>query len=199
MVSTQLATPTAANLAYSASPGGPISGYVKEPWGGPSTRSVLDQQGAWVKIGLDSRPNGAAGWVSLQGVTLSTTAYRVVVSICLRSLTIFQGATAVYSSPVGVGQPQWPTPVGSSFVDAVVATPARQQYIYGPTVFIMGAHSNVFTDFDGGDGTVAIHGYPSDPGSTRGVASSHGCVRANPDTINALKVVPVGTPIDVIA
>lgn len=199
VVLTPLATPNAANLAYSATPGGPVAGTVKEPWGGPSTRPVLDQQAGWVKIALDSRPNESAGWVAASSVALSTTPYRIVISICQRSLTIFQGASPLYSAPVGVGQPQWATPIGASFVDAVVATPARQQYIYGPTVYIMGTHSNVFTEFDGGDGTVAIHGYPSDPGSTQGVASSHGCVRASPATIDAIKVVPVGTPIDVIA
>jgi hypothetical protein len=196
---TQLASPTSWNLPYSATPGGPKVGTVKESWGGPSTRPVLDQQNGWVQIRLESRPNGSTGWIPLQNVTLSNTAYHIVISICRRSLTLYQGPTAVYSAPVGVGRQQWPTPTGASFVDSIVNTPARQQYIYGPTVLIMGTHSNVFTDFDGGDGTVAIHGYPSDPGSTRGVMSSHGCVRAGPDTINAIKVVPVGTPIDVVA
>ena len=65
-------------------------------------------------------------------------------------------------------------------------------------MLILGTHSNVFTDFDGGDGTVAIHGYPSDPGSTDGVASSHGCVRSSPTTINTVKQVPVGTPVDIV-
>ncbi|MDQ6615518.1 MAG: L,D-transpeptidase [Actinomycetota bacterium] len=198
-VTTQLATPNAANLAFSATPGGPAVGHLKARWGGPSTRPVLDQQSGWVEVRLDSRPNGSTGWVPAASVALSTTPYRIVISVCQRSLTLFQGADQVYSAPVGVGRPQWPTPVGASFVNAIVNTPARQQYIYGPTVVILGSHSNVFTEFDGGDGTVAIHGYPSDPASTRGVASSHGCIRVGPDTINAIKAVPVGTPIDVIA
>jgi lipoprotein-anchoring transpeptidase ErfK/SrfK len=174
-------------------------GHLKEPWGGPSTRPVLAQQNGWIQLRLDSRPNGASGWVQAQSVMLSTTPYRIVISVCQRSLTLFLGAEAVYSAPVGVGRPQWPTPTGASFIDAIVDTPKRQQYIYGPTVLILGTHSNVFTEFDGGDGTVAIHGYPSDPASTRGVASSHGCVRVSPATINAIRVVPVGTPVDVIA
>jgi lipoprotein-anchoring transpeptidase ErfK/SrfK len=198
-VSNTLATPDAPNLPYSATPGGPAVGHLIEHWGGPATRPVLDQQNGWVQVRLASRPNGSSGWVPLQNVTLTTTPYRIVVSICQRSVTLFQGAAPVYSAPVGVGRPQWPTPVGPSFVDSIVKTPARQQYIYGPTVLILGTHSNVFTEFDGGDGTVAIHGYPSDPGSTKGVMSSHGCVRSGPDTINAIKVVPVGTPVDVIA
>ncbi len=199
VASTSLATPNAPNLPYSATPGGPAVGHLIERWGGPATRPVLDQQNGWVQVRLASRPNGSAGWVAAQSVTLSTTAYRIVISVCQRSLTLFQGAGQVYSGPVGVGRPQWPTPVGPSFVDSIVNTPKHQLYIYGPTVLILGVHSNVFTEFDGGDGTVAIHGYPSDPGSTKGVMSSHGCVRAGPETINAIKVVPVGTPVDVIA
>jgi len=87
--------------------------------------------------------------------------------------------------------------LGPSFVDAVVPVSPSQQYIYGPVVLITASHSNVFTDFDGGDGTVAIHGYPSDPASTRGVASSHGCIRANPQTMATISQVPAGTPIDI--
>jgi lipoprotein-anchoring transpeptidase ErfK/SrfK len=132
-------------------------------------------------------------------VTLALTSYRIEISISKRSLTLYQGAQSIYSAPVGVGKPQWPTPVGRTFVDAIVATPKFQLYIYGPTVLILGVHSDVFTEFDGGDGTVAIHGYPSDPGSTNGVASSHGCVRASPATISAISKVPLGTPVDVVA
>jgi lipoprotein-anchoring transpeptidase ErfK/SrfK len=159
---------------------------------------VVDQQSGWVEIRLYSRPNGSTGWVPLQDVTLSTTSYRIVVSVCARTLTLYQGADVVYSSPVGVGRPQWPTPIGPSFVDAIVATPRSELSIYGPTVVMLGTHSNVLTDFEGGDGVVAIHGYPSDPASTRGVASSHGCIRSSPTTVDAVKVVPVGTPVDLI-
>lgn len=196
---TQLATPDSPNLAYSATAGGPAVGHVKEPWGGPSTRPVLGQANGWVEIALDQRPNGSTGWLPLQEVALSSTAYYVVVSICERSLTLFDGTQEVYSAPVGVGEPQWPTPLGTTFVDSIVATPRYQQDIYGPHVFILGVHSNVFTDFDGGDGTVGIHGYPSNPASTEGVRSSHGCIRSSPTTINTLLVVPVGTPVNIIA
>jgi hypothetical protein len=199
VVQTQLATPSSPTMAYSATPGGPSVGHLKEQWGGPSTRPVVDSQNGWVEVRLNTRPDGSVGWVPATSVTLSSTPYRIVVSICERSLTLFQGAVAVYSSPVGVGEPQWPTPVGPTFVDAIVNTPRFQQYIYGPYVLILGTHSNVFTDFDGGDGTVGIHGYPSDEASTKGVASSHGCVRSSPTTINAVRIVPVGTPVDVIA
>ncbi len=195
---TELATPNRPNLAYSASPGGGAVGHLQAPWGGPSSRPVLGQANGWVEIALNSRPNGSTAWVPSGDVTVSSTAFHIVISVCQRSLTLYQGANQVYSAPVGVGRPQWPTPLGATFVDAIVNTPARQRYIYGPTVLVLGTHSNVFTEFDGGNGTVGIHAYPSDPASTRGVASSHGCVRVGAATINALLAVPVGTPVDVI-
>lgn len=172
---------------------------MSNPWGGPSTRPVVAQRDGWVQIRLYDRPNGSMGWVRTQDVSFTTTPFRIVVSICRRTLTVFQGTDVVYSAPVGVGRPQWPTPVGASFVEAFVPTPRDQLSVYGPTVIMLGTHSNVFTDFDGGDGVVAIHGYPSDPASTRGVASSHGCVRASSATIDNVKTVPVGTPVDLIA
>jgi lipoprotein-anchoring transpeptidase ErfK/SrfK len=98
-----------------------------------------------------------------------------------------------------VGRPQWPTPLGPSFVDAVYSVEPYQQHIYGPVALITGSHSNVLTEFEGGDGTVAIHSYPSDPASTAGVASSHGCIRANPATMARISQVPPGTPIDFVA
>jgi lipoprotein-anchoring transpeptidase ErfK/SrfK len=200
--STLLASPKANSpyLMYWADRTQPIVGELgATTWGGPTVRPVIAAQGDWLQIRLDSRPNGSTAWVRRGDVTLSTTPYRIVVSVSQRSLTLYQGNTSVLSAPVGVGQPQWPTPLGPSFVDAVYRVPASQLYIYGPVVLITATHSNVFTEFDGGDGTVGIHGYPSDPASTRGVASSHGCIRANPQTMAAISLVPVGTPIDFVA
>lgn len=168
-------------------------------WGGPTARPVIQTMGDWLQIRLDTRPNGATAWVRRSDVVVTTTAYRIVISVSQRRLTLYQYGLPIFSAPVGVGQPQWPTPLGPSFVDAIYPVPPAQQYIYGPVVLITASHSNVLTDFDGGDGTVAIHGYPSDPASTRGVASSHGCVRANPQTMSTISQVPAGTPIDINA
>jgi len=195
-----VASPTSSPLQYSATPGGPPVGTLPTvTWGAPTVRPVMGQAPGWVQIELDTRPNGSTGWVPAAQVNVAITAYRIVISISTRSLTLYRSGQPMYSAPVGVGEPQWPTPTGPTFVDAVVTTPKSQVYIYGPTVIILGAHSNTFLHFDGGDGTVAIHGYPSDPGSTEGVLSSHGCVRANPATINAIDTVPLGSPVDVVA
>jgi hypothetical protein len=195
-----VATPLTSPQSYSATPGGPPEGVLPTlTWGNQTVRPVVSQANGWVQIALDSKPNGSTGWLPESAVNVAVTAYRIQISISAHSLTLFKDGQQVYSSPVGVGEPQWPTPMGRTFVDAVVTTPKQQVYIYGPTVVVLGTHSNVFTDFDGGDGTVAIHGYPSDPGSTEGVASSHGCVRADPQTIDAIDVIPLGSPVDVVA
>ena len=196
---TTLASPAMPNMPYAATPGGPAIGRWTALWGGPSTRPVVNQADGWVEISLDTRPNGSAGWVPANDVIFGSSNYLIVVSICQRSLTLYQGSAPIYSSLVGVGEPQSPTPTGMTFVDAIDTTPRAQVGIYGPTVLFLGTHSNTYTDFDGGDGTVGIHGYPSDPASTRGVAESHGCVRASPQTIDAIKIVPVGTPVDIVA
>ncbi|MDQ6614372.1 MAG: L,D-transpeptidase [Actinomycetota bacterium] len=197
---TQLASPksSTAGLAYSDAPGGHIVGSLSATsWGGPAVRPVIQTQGRWLQVRLDSRPNGSTGWISRLDVTLLTTGYRIVISVSQRTLTLYQNGTNIYAAPVGVGRSQWPTPIGPSYVDAVVPVPANQQYVYGPVIVITAAHSDVLTNFDGGDGTVAIHGYPSDPASTAGVASSHGCIRSSPETMAAIAKVSPGTPIDI--
>lgn len=192
--------PGAAYIMYWLDPTEPVVGELSATtWGGPTARPVIATMGDFLEIRLDSRPNGSTAWVRKEDVTTSTTPYSIVISLSQRTLTLLEYGSAVYSAPVGVGEAQWPTPTGPSFVDAKVQTPANLQYIYGPLMFMTGTHSDVFTEFDGGDGTVAIHGYPSDPNSTLGVESSHGCIRANPATISAISVVPVGTPIDINA
>jgi len=197
----ELASPKPSVLPYSASPGGPIVGQLPaRRWGAPVVRPVVQHlQAGWVELRLDTRPNGSTGWVRQKDVTITTTPSRIVISISQRRLTFYQAGVPVYSAPVGVGKSQTATPIGPSFVNAVVAVPQREQYIYGPVVLLTASHSNVFTEFDGGDGTVGIHGYPSNPASTMGVASSHGCVRASPQTMATIAHVSVGTPVDIVA
>ncbi|MGH9124906.1 MAG: L,D-transpeptidase [Acidimicrobiales bacterium] len=197
--SSEVASSNGASVAYAAAPGGPGKGELPAAtWGGPTVRPVLGTAPGWVEVQLDTRPNASAGWVPQSAVTMSSTAYFVVVSTCRRTLTVFEAGNPIYSAPVGVGQAGSPTPLGPSFVDAFVGTPRSQIGVYGPEVVIIGSHSNVYTEFDGGNGTVAIHEYPSDPASTQGVASSHGCVRVSPTTLQAMLGVPVGTPLDII-
>jgi lipoprotein-anchoring transpeptidase ErfK/SrfK len=135
----------------------------------------------WVQVRLPWRPNDAAGWVNANKVLLVKTRWRIEVSTARRTLTLFHAGAAVRTISVVVGKPSTPTPVGLFAV--VWAIPWNPNDFLGSWVLELTAHSNVLQEFDGGDGTVGIHGRGGasllDP---LGSAASHGCVRlANAD------------------
>jgi hypothetical protein len=51
----------------------------------------------WLQIALNSRPNGSTAWVPSGDVQLTSTPYRIVISICQRTLTLYQGSNQVYA------------------------------------------------------------------------------------------------------
>jgi lipoprotein-anchoring transpeptidase ErfK/SrfK len=77
---------------------------------------------------------------------------------------------------VVVGKPSTPTPLGLFAVTWAIRW--HPSDFLGSWVLELTAHSNVLQRFDGGDGTVGIHGRGGtsllDP---LGTARSHGCVR----------------------
>jgi lipoprotein-anchoring transpeptidase ErfK/SrfK len=135
----------------------------------------------WVRVRLPWRPNGAAGWVNANNVLLQRTPWRIAVSTKHRALTLWHAGVSVRSIRVVVGKSSTPTPVG---IFAVVwAVPWHPSDFLGSWVLLLTAHSNVLQQFDGGNGTVGIHGRGGasflDP---LGSARSHGCIRlANGD------------------
>jgi lipoprotein-anchoring transpeptidase ErfK/SrfK len=71
---------------------------------------------------------------------------------------------------------------------------ADPKSIYGPFAYGLSAHSEVLTQFDGGDAEVGIHG--NNDASVLGTSVTHGCVRIDNAEITALsKVLPLGTPV----
>ncbi len=75
---------------------------------------------------------------------------------------------------------------------------ARPGGFFGPYILTLTAHSANLSDFDGGDGRVALHG-TSLP-NLLGQAVSHGCVRLpNPAAIRLAKTVPAGAPVDILS
>jgi hypothetical protein len=141
--------------------------------------------GCWVRVRLPWRPNGAAGWVSADDVLLERTPWRIAVSRAHRRLTLFRAGIAVRSVSVVVGKPSTPTPRGLFAI--VWAIPWQPDDFLGSWVLELTAHSDVLQQFEGGNGTVGIHGRGGaslvDPlGSDR----SHGCVRLANDAIDRL-------------
>ena len=85
--------------------------------------------------------------------------------------------------PVVVGKPSTPTPEGLFSIIGAWASPPNA--FVGSWILALTAHSDVLQQFDGGDGTVGIHGRGGasllDP---LGSASSHGCIRVDNSSID---------------
>jgi lipoprotein-anchoring transpeptidase ErfK/SrfK len=139
----------------------------------------------WLRVRLPWRPNGSAGWINAGKVIVQPTSWRIVVFPARRALTLFRAGEAVRTLPVVVGKPNTPTPGGLFAV--WWAIPSHPDAFLGSWVLELTAHSDVLQQFDGGDGTVAIHGRGGaslqDP---LGTANSHGCIRLSNETIDRL-------------
>ena len=136
--------------------------------------------GHWLRVRLPTRPNDATGWVPAYVGRVSTTPWQIVVHRSSRRALVLEHGRLRASFPVVVGKPSTPTPLGSFFV--IEKLHLSSGVTEGPWALATSAHSDVLTDFAGGNGQVALHGTVglSDP---LGTASSHGCVRFSPAAI----------------
>jgi hypothetical protein len=148
----------------------------------------------WAKVRLPVLPNNTTGWVprpALGGQRVVQT--RLVVDRRSLTATLFRNGRPVFTAPVGVGQPQWPTPAGQFYIRNRLR--GFESPFYGPLAFGTSARSSVLTDWPAG-GFVGIHGTDRPdllPGQV-----SHGCIRMRNDDILELgRLMPVGTPLTI--
>jgi lipoprotein-anchoring transpeptidase ErfK/SrfK len=138
-----------------------------------------------VKVRLPTRPNDASGWLRAEQVRLRPTAWSIAVSRARRTLTVYHGGVIVNRTSVVVGAPATPTPTGLFSIIGAWRSPPNA--FLGSWILPLTAHSNVLQEFEGGDGTVGIHGRGGasllDP---LGSALSHGCIRMDNSAINWL-------------
>lgn len=161
---------------------------------------VVATQPGWVKVRLAQRPNGSQAWVRASDVTLSSTRYLIVINVATMRLELFSGGRQVLSAPAGIGTVADPTPTGHYFV-AFTEPPPQPNPGYGPFILVTSAHSPNIADWEGsGDAVIGIHGPLGDDSliGTTGARVSHGCVRLHIPALLGLRVVPPGTPIDII-
>lgn len=144
-----------------------------------------DGGGCWVRVRLPWRPDDASGWIEASQVILRPTAWRIVVSVARRSLSVYRGGALLRRVEVVVGAPGTPTPLG--LFSIIGAWRSRPTSFLGSWILPLTAHSTVLHEFDGGDGTIGIHGRGGasllDP---LGSARSHGCVRVDNSSIDWL-------------
>jgi lipoprotein-anchoring transpeptidase ErfK/SrfK len=147
----------------------------------------------WLRVMLPGRPNGAKGWIAQRGTVLTSTNWHLVVKTATRRLHVYRRGHLIRTVPAIVGKPSTPTPHGRFFVEESVRMPPGSAG--APFALALSARSNVFQEFEGGPGQIAIHGI-ANLGGTLGTAVSHGCVRLSNRTVSWLAArIPAGTPV----
>jgi lipoprotein-anchoring transpeptidase ErfK/SrfK len=137
-------------------------------------RSRGPQGAVWLRVRLPGRPNSHTGWIRKAGTHTASTRWALVVDLGLRRVRVYFRGRAVRTFSAVVGKPTTPTPVGRFFVEeSLRITPG---YAGGPYALALSARSDVYQEFDGGPGQIALHGVYG-IGGVPGTAVSHGCVR----------------------
>jgi lipoprotein-anchoring transpeptidase ErfK/SrfK len=199
-VSTTLATPQGSVPTF-ASPGGAPTGSVGIWYGYALTLPVVATQPGWLQVRLPQRPNQSVAWIQSGGVALSTTPYRLVVSVGAEQLTVYKSGYPIMQAPIGVGTPATPTVTGSYFITAKAPPPNSG---YGPFVLSTSAHSDAIQSWEGaGDAIIALHGpitsYADSLIGTGRARVSNGCIRMHDADLAKLAGIAPGTPLDIVA
>jgi lipoprotein-anchoring transpeptidase ErfK/SrfK len=151
----------------------------------------------WVHVLLADRPNGSTGWVRASDVQLTPNPYRMRVTLGDRKIAVFQGTNKTYEGQVAIGASDTPTPPGTYYTRVLIRAPDPNT-VYGPFAYGLSAHSEVLTEFSGGDAEVGVHG--NNDSSVLGKSVTHGCIRMDNDEITKLsKVLPLGTPVEIVS
>jgi len=145
----------------------------------------------WLQVQLPIRPNGAAAWARQSDVRLVPRYDELKVDLSKRMLEHYRDGELIDRFRVGIGQPRYPTALGTFYVWQKV----NFDEWYGPYgIYALGlsGFSPVLSDWPGG-GRMAIHG-TGDP-SDRGREVSHGCIRVYNVGMKLLRRIPLGTPV----
>ena len=186
-------------VSAQSSPGGLAVAPVAATWhGSPALLPVIATQAGYLEVRLPTRPNGSTAWIPAAGIRLFSTPYSIVLNLATRHLLVYRDGVLKFDMPAGVGTPSDPTPTGQFFVAFFAVAPSAA---WGSFLMVTSAHSNAITDWEAsGDALVAIHGplgEDSEIGTT-GAQISHGCIRLHDSDLAKLRVVPDGSPIDII-
>jgi lipoprotein-anchoring transpeptidase ErfK/SrfK len=181
-------------LPVFARPGGrSIAAVPATQLGAKTWLPVIQQRPGWLRVLLPSRPNGSTGWLHRHPtrVQLAESKHLITVDRARFRLTLHRDGKPARSWTIGVGKPSAVTPAGRTFVLANVYDAGSK---FSKIVLPLGSHSDTFTRYGGGPGTVGIHTWPT--ADVYGTASSDGCIRVPPAALRLLsRTVPLGTPV----
>ena len=180
-------------------PGGryPVASFTRQgTFGEPRVFLVREARPRWLRVLLPIRPNGTEGWIKRQDVRISRHRFAVRVDLSERRLWVRRRATVILRTSVSVGRGESPTPTGLFFTSlpARATDPAGS---YGPFAYGLSGYSEVYTEFAGGNGQIAIHG--TNAPQLIGQAVSAGCVRVpNRIILRLAEILPLGTPVRIV-
>ncbi|MEL7210182.1 MAG: L,D-transpeptidase [Actinomycetota bacterium] len=164
-------------------------------FGSPRALLVTGDAPGYLQVQVPQRPNFLVGWVDESMVDVVAGSHWVTVDLDARTLRVVEDGETVLETSVAVGAPDAPTPIGTyALVDRIQST--DPDGAYGPFALGLGAYSDTYSEFAGGDGQIGIHG--TDDPSSIGQATSHGCVRVPNDVVRDLaEILPLGTPVTI--
>jgi lipoprotein-anchoring transpeptidase ErfK/SrfK len=163
----------------------------------PVLGETTDARGRpWLHVRLSGRPNSHTGWISGRYTRAAVTPWRLRIDTSRRRVKVFRSGRVVRSFRVVVGKPSTPTPHGHFFVEEPVQLSSGM--IGAPYALALSARSNVFQEFEGGPGQIALHGLGG-VGGVPGTAASHGCIRLSRRHITwlAARIGP-GVPVRIV-
>jgi lipoprotein-anchoring transpeptidase ErfK/SrfK len=162
----------------------------------PQVFLVEERRPDWVRVVLPVRPNGTTGWIRSSDVRLTPNRYRIVVELGAHQITVYQGERVIVQEPVANGTEETPTPTGKYYLRVLLKAPDPNT-VYGPYAYGLSGHSDVLTEFNGGDGELGIHG--NNDASVLGKSVTHGCIRISNESITKLAgLLPLGTPVEIL-
>jgi hypothetical protein len=161
----------------------------------PTTLPLLQVRGGWLLVRLPGRPNGHSGWIRSVWTSRSVSFWHIYVKTGAETVTVDWGGRPVRTFRAVVGKPSTPTPNGQFFVEETVALSSSS--VGAPFALALSARSNIFQEFDGGPGQIAIHGLDN-VGGTPGTAVSHGCIRVTDSDVRWLAArIGAGVPVTI--
>jgi hypothetical protein len=191
-------TPTAGlhrTTLVHASPRGRLVGAItatQRSTGEPTVLPIISSRRGWLRVRTPYRPDGSTGWISAKRVSIAYTPWALYVNRKHFVVRIFKNGKLQHRYPIIDGAPATPTPVGNFFITEIME---ERGEVSGPYALLTSAYSNVLQEFDGGPGQVALHGREGLTGAIS-TASSHGCIRFEPDAITWMAMhLLQGTPI----
>ncbi len=149
----------------------------------------------WLRVRLPGRPNGRTGWIRTRATAVAVTPWHIVVDTVRRRVLVFRTGRVVKIFRAVVGKSSTPTPAGTFFVEEAVRLLPGD--VGAPFALALSARSNVFQEFAGGPGQIALHGL-ANIGGVLGTAVSHGCIRLDGDAMRWLvERIGAGVPVTV--